>query len=103
MFVRLNLCLRLILVGLCFAATPATPATAEPIALAHVTVIDPANSTPSQPDQTVLIVDGRIASVSATSLPADARVIDARGKFLIPGLCDMHVHLAGVPNWQRRC
>ena len=104
MFVRLNLCLRLILVGLCFAATPATPATAEPIALAHVTVIDPANSTPSQPDQTVLIVDGRIASVSATSLPADARVIDARGKFLIPGLCDMHVHLAGVtadPKWSK--
>ena len=31
-------------------------------------------------------------------------MIDGRGKFLIPGLCDMHVHLAGVtadPKWSK--
>jgi imidazolonepropionase-like amidohydrolase len=104
MFVRPNPVPGLILLSLWFAGFQA-PASAEPIALAHVTVIDPANLTPSQPDRTVVIADGRVASISASSRPADARVIDARGRFLIPGLCDMHVHLAGVtadPKWSRR-
>jgi imidazolonepropionase-like amidohydrolase len=45
---------------------------------------------------TVLVRDGRIAAVAgagAVAVPEDARVIDGRGKYLIPGLADMHVHL----------
>ena len=44
---------------------------------------------------TVMVRDGRITSIgdAAGSLPRDARQIDASGKFLIPGLVDMHVHL----------
>jgi imidazolonepropionase-like amidohydrolase len=83
----------------------ATAARAEPSALAvtHVTVIDGKGGDP-QPDRTVLISDDRIVSISDSSPPEGARVIDGRGKFLIPGLCDMHVHLAGVtadPKWSR--
>lgn len=47
-------------------------------------------------DVTVLVRDGRIAAVgelSAEAIPPGARVIDASGKFLIPGLADMHTHL----------
>ena len=78
---------------------------AEPgvLALTHVTVIDATDSAP-QPDRTVLISGDRIASISQASPPNDARVIDGRGKFLIPGLCDMHLHLAGVtadPRWSK--
>src|SRR6476469_3567601 len=46
------------------------------------------------PDRTVVIRDGRIVSVDrAAPAPRDARVLDGRGKFLIPGLWDMHMHL----------
>lgn len=43
-----------------------------------------------------MIADGRIAAVQesdAAEAPRGARVIDGSGKFLIPGLWDMHVHL----------
>lgn len=46
--------------------------------------------------QTVIVRDGRIAEIgpaSKTKAPAGAREIDGRGKFLMPGLADMHVHL----------
>ena len=45
---------------------------------------------------TVLVHDGRIAAVGKAidiAVPEGARVVDGRGKFLIPGLADMHVHL----------
>ena len=41
----------------------------------------------------VLIDDGKIAAVSeALEAPDGAEVIDAAGKYLVPGLVDMHVH-----------
>src|SRR5207245_1786154 len=40
------------------------------------------------------IRDGRIAEIGNAAPPPDATVIDGRGKFLIPGLWDMHVHLS---------
>ena len=57
-------------------------------------MIDVASGT-THPDNTVLVSGNRITFVGpATSarIPSDSRVIDGRGKFLIPGLWDMHVH-----------
>ena len=74
-----------------------------PLALTHVTVIDPATST-TRADQTVIVSGNRIAQISQAPPPNDARIIEGKGKFLIPGLCDMHLHLAGVsadPSWSR--
>ncbi len=68
------------------------------LAITHVTVID-ATGTPPQQDMTLLIIDQRIAALgpsSATAIPRGARILDATGKFLIPGLADMHVHLTGA-------
>ena len=45
-----------------------------------------------------------IASISQAEPPPGARVVDGHGKFLIPGLRDMHVHIAGVtadPKWSK--
>lgn len=47
----------------------------------------------------VLIVNGRIESVGAAlSAPAGARVIDAQGRWVTPGLIDIHSHLGVLPN-----
>lgn len=63
-------------------------------ALTHVTVID-ATGAPARPDMTVVITGERITSIAESGqarIPHGARVVDATGKFLIPGLWDMHVH-----------
>src|SRR5437773_2140983 len=51
------------------------------------------------PDQTVVVSSDRIVSVTSGSqgnIPARAIRIDGRGKYLLPGLIDAHVHLVHV-------
>ncbi|HZI28777.1 MAG TPA: hypothetical protein VFD64_11485, partial [Gemmatimonadaceae bacterium] len=63
-------------------------------AFTNVTVID-GRSPQALQHRTVIIRGNRIVAegpASSVSTPAGARVIDGRGKFLIPGLWDMHVH-----------
>jgi imidazolonepropionase-like amidohydrolase len=72
----------------------------RPLVFTQVTVID-ATGAPAKPGMTVVVVDDRITVVGRTGrvkIPANAEVVDAAGKFLIPGLCDMHVHLTIIPN-----
>jgi len=95
--------------GLSAAATPATAAavrwkvTAQrispaardttPVAITGVTVIDVARGR-RVPGQTVVIRGTRVAGVGTrVTVPRGARLVDGRGKFLIPGLWDMHVHV----------
>jgi imidazolonepropionase-like amidohydrolase len=88
-----------VLAALCAAGAPVhaqapTVLTSEPLVLSRVTVIDTAGGRPL-PDRTVVIRGGRITEVGPAEkvrVPRGARVVDARGKFLIPGLWDMHVH-----------
>jgi len=64
------------------------------VAITHATVIDVATGTRTL-DQTIVVSGRRISAVGAsarTSVPTGAVVVDARGKFVIPGLWDMHVH-----------
>ena len=64
------------------------------LALRDVTIIDVARGL-ALPNMTVVIEGDHIAQVEksgAVSLPAGAQIVDAAGKFLIPGLWDMHVH-----------
>jgi imidazolonepropionase-like amidohydrolase len=68
------------------------------LAITHVTVIDATGSAP-QPDMTLLITDQRIAAIvpsKTVRIPYNALILDAAGKFLIPGLADMHIHLTGA-------
>ncbi len=65
------------------------------LAITHVTVID-CTGAAAKPNSTVVITGDRISEVGASEtvdIPAGARVVDATGKFLIPGLWDMHGHL----------
>jgi Amidohydrolase family len=62
--------------------------------ITHVTVIDTKFGKEVQ-DRTVIISGDRISEVrdsKGKKPPAHAKVVDGRGKYLIPGLWDMHVH-----------
>ena len=94
----------------------------EVVVIEGGTVIDGTGSAP-QADTRVVIRDGRIQAIgpaSRVSRPASAQVIDAAGKFIIPGLIDSHVHyfgyegelylnhgvttvmsLGGIPEWDQ--
>src|SRR5262245_61195668 len=64
------------------------------LVLTHITIIDVAGGAP-KPDMTVVITVAHITDLGEAgkiSVPQGGRVIDAGGKFLIPGLWDMHVH-----------
>ncbi|MEK7714586.1 MAG: amidohydrolase family protein, partial [candidate division NC10 bacterium] len=55
-------------------------------------VIDPANNVDAVQD--LLIADGKIEKLGKNlAAPADAEVVDARGKVVCPGFIDIHVHL----------
>jgi len=81
-----------------FGATPLAAQTADrPLVITGVTVI-PGTGAAAQPGQTVVIQGGRITAIgSAARRPPGGQVVDGRGKFLIAGLWDMHVHLANRP------
>lgn len=67
------------------------------VAFVHATLIDGTGAAPKR-DQTVLVTGARITAIgnsSAIQIPPSARILDSRGKFLIPGLWDMHVHIRG--------
>ena len=64
------------------------------LAISDVTVID-ATGAPAKPNMTVIITGDQITQIAKTgevAIPKNAQVIDGKGKFLIPGLWDMHVH-----------
>lgn len=78
---------------LCLLAS--SPAWGVSLAIVNGTVIDGTGNAPLK--NAVILVDGeRIAVVGAAgkvAVPPNAEVIDASGKFLIPGLMDANVHL----------
>ncbi len=72
------------------------------IAIVDVTVVDPASGQ-AQPDMTVTVGGDRILDVGPKAdvrVPGTTRVIDGRGKYLVPGLWDMHVHALWDPAVQ---
>jgi imidazolonepropionase-like amidohydrolase len=69
--------------------------TGKPTAFVNLNVV-PMDADQVLEDQVVTVQGGRISTLGPTSaleLPADARVIDGKGGFLMPGLANMHVHL----------
>ena len=83
------------------------PQKSNSLAIDHVTVIDVTGG-PELTDQVVVVTGDSIAAVGKSGsieVPKDARRIDVRGKYLIPGLWDMHTHIAGInanPVWAKQ-
>ncbi len=88
-----RLSLGLVLLSGAALASPARPA--RPIAFVHANVV-PMDGDRLLRDQTVVVAGGRIAAMgpSATTLPPKgSQIVDATGRYLMPGLADMHVHV----------
>src|SRR5262249_10854801 len=71
---------------------PPAQTKASSLAFTHLTVIDVASGR-TEPDMTVVVTGNRIAAVGKkVKKPAGAQVIDATGKYLIPGFWGIHMH-----------
>lgn len=81
--------------GVARARDSVEPSDRLSIAMESVAVVDVVRGEILNP-RTVLIVDGRIAAIGepdAVTIPPAAVRVDGRGRYLMPGLVDMHVHL----------
>src|SRR6185312_3711443 len=78
-------------------AAPPVRAADSVVAFVDVTVI-PMDRERTIPRQTVVVSGNRIVAigpVGRVKLPAGSRRVDGRGKFLLPGLAEMHAHIPG--------
>src|SRR6188508_1396002 len=74
-----------------------------PVAIVNVSIV-PMDRERVLTRQTVIVADGRIAAIgpaNTVKVPAGAQRIDGAGKFVMPGLADMHVHFAVTGNTAR--
>lgn len=77
-----------------FWAPLTTISQSQYLVLNNVTVID-ATGAPARAEMAIVINGGRIAALGKAGevrVPEGAQIIDAGGRFLIPGLWDMHIH-----------
>ena len=79
-------------------------ATPAPIVITNVNVL-PMDRERVLAGQTLVVEDGRISRMGRAGtvpIPAGARTVDGAGKYLMPGLVDVHVHLASNPEPEQR-
>ncbi|MEO5859786.1 MAG: amidohydrolase family protein [Pyrinomonadaceae bacterium] len=86
--------MRSIFAAICGTVLFATSLFAQQIVIRNATVIDVATGQ-KIPSRTIVVEGGVIKSVAAEGklkIPKTSKVVNASGKFVIPGLWDMHVH-----------
>jgi imidazolonepropionase-like amidohydrolase len=87
---------------LALIAGPATAAQQKTFAFTDVTVV-PMDRERLLPRQTVIVRSGRIEAIGPSArirVPAGATVIAGRGRYLMPGLAEMHAHIPPAPDAQ---
>lgn len=67
----------------------------QPTALVNANVVD-VRAGRIIPNATVVLRDGKIASVAAGAAPSGMTVLDARGRYVVPGLIDAHTHITNL-------
>ncbi len=88
---------RLVACASVFALAAASPALAEDFIIENVTLVD-GTGQPNQANMSIGVEDGRITFVTPTAAAprVDGRRIDGSGRYLMPGLMDVHIHLKGA-------
>ncbi len=86
-----------ILVGMRLCAMGWAQSPPVSVVIIHdVTVID-VTGAPAQPHRTVIVREGRIEEIASSAMGMGGKLpgvhVDGSGKFMIPGLWDMHVHM----------
>lgn len=77
-------------------ALSARAVSAQAIVIANISIVDPAARDPVR-KATIVVNEGRITAIGRSPRsPPGARIIDGRGTFVVPGLWDMHAHLAAL-------
>ena len=92
-----------LLVALGCGRQPAETADSDALVLTGATVIDGTGTAP-RPDAVVVVRNERIEHVGDAAtyrVPAEATVLDLRGRWILPGLIDMHAHLPSTEAQQR--
>ena len=91
---------QLIGLALLLATAAAGAAPAGSVLLDNVTVVDTATGR-LQPNREIVVAGDRISAIVAAGSVArspDARYVDGRGTFVVPGFLDMHAHPLGAPG-----
>ncbi|MFN8059854.1 MAG: amidohydrolase family protein [Vicinamibacterales bacterium] len=83
----------LLMSGFVVRPVTAQPTPPRPAALVRARVLDVRTGSLS-PERTIVVRDGRIASIGTEPTPPGLAVIDLRGKVVVPGLIDAHAHIA---------
>jgi imidazolonepropionase-like amidohydrolase len=103
-----DICLSAFLVAcLASCANRPQPTVASTLALVGGTVVHPQRDAARAvaPNSVIVVTDGRITAVGpadSVPIPAGATVVDARGKWIVPGLIDAHVHFFQSGNLYTR-
>ena len=74
------------------AATPGVAQQTRQFAITEVNIVD-VTSGQITPARTVVINEGVVSEITGSAPPPGTQTFDGRGKFLIPGLWDMHAHM----------
>jgi imidazolonepropionase-like amidohydrolase len=91
-----------VIVLACLLAASAAAVPPPPIAVAFVNVtVIPMDTDRVIPGQTVIVRDSRITQIGpadALHPPGDAQAIDGQGRYLMPGIAEMHAHISPQPG-----
>lgn len=81
------------------AQRPPTPSN-EPLALVNANVVNLRDGRVT-PNATLVLRDGKIASIGSGAAPSGIRVLDLEGKYVLPGLIDAHTHADNFAAFRR--
>jgi imidazolonepropionase-like amidohydrolase len=81
------------------AQRPTTPSN-EPLALVNANVVNVRDGRVT-PNATLVLRDGKIASIGSGAAPSGVRVLDLKGKYVLPGLIDAHTHADNFAAFRR--
>ena len=79
---------------------PRSASVAEPLALINANVVSNRDGRIAA-NQTIVLRGGRIESVASAAAPSGVKVVDLKGKYVLPGLIDAHTHASDFAAFRR--